>query len=53
MLLGQATDTQDISGEVINSASVDFTEDEVTAVINSFVGRQMQVPPMYSALKVN
>ncbi len=53
LLLGQATDTQDISGEVINSASVDVTEDEVTAVINSFVGRQMQVPPMYSALKVN
>lgn len=53
LLLGQATDTQDISGEVINSAHVDVTEDEVTAVINSFVGRQMQVPPMYSALKVN
>lgn len=53
LLLGQATDTQDISGEVINSAPVDVTEDEVTAVINSFVGRQMQVPPMYSALKVN
>lgn len=53
LLLGQATDTQDISGEVINSASVNVTEDEVTAVINSFVGRQMQVPPMYSALKVN
>ena len=53
LLLGQATDTQDISGEVINSAPVDVTEDEVTAIINSFVGRQMQVPPMYSALKVN
>mgnify|MGYP004585541363 FL=1 len=53
LLLGQATDTQDISGEVINSAPVDVTEDEVTAVISSFVGRQMQVPPMYSALKVN
>lgn len=53
LLLGQATDTQDISGEVINSAPVNVTEDEVTAVINSFVGRQMQVPPMYSALKVN
>lgn len=53
LLLGQATDTQDISGEVINSAPVNVTEDEVAAVINSFVGRQMQVPPMYSALKVN
>lgn len=53
LLLGQATDTQDISGEVINSTSVNVTEDEVTAVINSFVGRQLQVPPMYSALKVN
>ncbi len=53
LLLGQATDTQDISGEVINSAPVNVTEDEVAEVINSFVGRQMQVPPMYSALKVN
>lgn len=53
LLLGQATDTQDVSGEVINSAPVNVTEKDVIEVINSFVGRQMQVPPMYSALKVN
>ncbi len=53
LLLGQETDTQDISGEVLNSANVDVTEAQVREVIASFVGEYEQVPPMYSALKVN
>lgn len=53
LLLGQATDTQDISGEVVKSSEVTVTEEQVKAVISSFVGKQLQVPPMYSALKVN
>ena len=53
LLLGQETDTQDISGEVLNASSVDVSEDEVRAVVLSFVGAYEQVPPMYSALKVN
>ena len=53
LLLGQATDTQDVTGEVVNTASVDVTEEEVITAIQSFVGKQMQLPPMYSALKVN
>ena len=52
LLLGQATDTQDVTGEVVNTASVDVTEEEVITAIQSFVGKQMQLPPMYSALKV-
>ena len=53
LLLGQETDTQDISGEVLNTGIVNMSEDEVKEVILSFVGEYEQVPPMYSALKVN
>lgn len=53
LLLGQETDTQDISGEVLNSSEVHVTEEEVKQAILSFVGAYEQVPPMYSALKVN
>lgn len=53
LLLGQETDTQDISGEVLNASEVHVTEDEVRAAILSFVGAYEQVPPMYSALKIN
>ena len=54
MLLGVATDTQDISGQVIEEQSTEHLEVEtVIKTIQSFVGEYMQVPPMYSALKVN
>ena len=53
LLLGQETDTQDISGEILNQAEVNITEEEVRKAILSFVGSYEQVPPMYSALKVN
>lgn len=53
LLLGQETDTQDISGEVLNRADVTVSEEEVREMINSFVGSYDQIPPMYSALKVN
>lgn len=53
LLLGVMTDTQDLSGEVLEEKPVTATEDEVRTVILSFVGDYMQVPPMYSALKVN
>ena len=54
MLLGKVTDTQDISGTVLNESPTDMLdEDTVKTVIHSFVGDYMQVPPMYSALKVN
>lgn len=51
--LGFATDTQDISGQVIHCADVMVTEEEVKEAIMSFVGKYEQVPPMFSALKVN
>ena len=53
LLLGQETDTQDISGEVLNQASVEVSEEQIREAILSFVGTYEQVPPMYSALKVN
>ena len=51
--LGIATDTQDMSGTVTAEAPVTVTEEEVRDCIASFVGEQQQVPPMYSALKVD
>ncbi len=51
--LGVSTDTQDMSGTVTAEAPVTVTEEEVRDCIASFVGEQQQVPPMYSALKVN
>ena len=51
--LGVSTDTQDMTGTVLSEMPVTVTEEEVREVVESFVGEQMQVPPMYSALKVN
>ena len=51
--LGITTDTQDMSGTVLEEKQVCVTEEDVREVLKSFEGEQMQVPPMYSALKVN
>ena len=51
--LGIATDTEDISGEVLEQRPVSVTETELEAVLQQFRGEIMQIPPMYSALKVN
>ena len=53
LLLGQSTDTQDVSGTVLQEAPVDVSEEKVREAIMSFVGPYDQIPPMYSALKVN
>lgn len=53
LLLGQSTDTQDVSGTILQEASVEVSEEEVREAIMSFVGPYDQIPPMYSALKVN
>lgn len=53
LLLGQSTDTQDTSGTVIERKLVQCGENEVIEAINSFIGDYKQIPPMYSALKVN
>lgn len=51
--LGITTDTQDLSGTVLSERTCDIAEEELLGVIRGFIGRQKQVPPMYSALKVN
>ena len=53
MRLGIVTDTLDMSGNVLETNAVNVTEEEVKSAIMSFVGDIMQIPPMYSALKVN
>lgn len=54
LLIGIATDTEDMSGTVIErSENVDLTESRIREVIGSFVGEIEQVPPMYSAVKVD
>lgn len=52
MKLGITTDTQDIYGSVINYKNVDATEEEIRNALLSFIGEYNQVPPMYSALKM-
>lgn len=60
MLLGRVTDTQDISGKIIKECDVTnlketgkLSEENILAEIKGFVGEYSQIPPMYSALKVN
>lgn len=53
MLLGCETDTQDTTGTVISEHEVTVSEEEVRDAILSFTGPYDQIPPMYSALKVN
>ena len=52
--LGEKTSTGDKEGEVIERSSVNLPDDsKVDQIIQSFVGKQEQIPPMYSALKFN
>jgi tRNA pseudouridine55 synthase len=52
--LGKVTDSQDAEGEVMETRPVPpLTEDEVKATIKGFLGDQYQMPPMYSAIKID
>ncbi|MDE6960827.1 MAG: tRNA pseudouridine(55) synthase TruB [Lachnospiraceae bacterium] len=53
LLLGQSTDTQDVTGTVTARGEVSVTREEVEQAIDCFVGPILQIQPMYSALKVN
>ncbi|MDO4293954.1 MAG: tRNA pseudouridine(55) synthase TruB [Eubacteriales bacterium] len=53
MLLGVETDTQDTTGQVLRQLPVTVSEEEVRQAVNSFAGPCDQIPPMYSALKIN
>lgn len=49
--LGLTTDTYDITGVVISQTEPEITKDEVDSVLRRFEGKQLQQPPMYSAVK--
>lgn len=51
--LGSRTDTGDITGTVLETRPVTAGEAELKDILPRFVGPQMQVPPMYSAVKIN
>ena len=53
MTLGIITDTQDLGGTVLQERAVSVSEEEVRTAVNSFAGGYDQIPPMYSAKKVN
>ena len=53
LLLGVATDTEDTTGTVLTRREVSVTQEQLTEVLERFRGEIMQIPPMYSALKVN
>ncbi len=51
--LGITTTTEDASGEVLETRPVEFDEEKICRAALSFIGKQEQIPPMYSAIKVN
>lgn len=51
--LGIITDTLDIWGEVLEERNVSSTKEEITDAVKSFIGKIEQIPPMYSAIKIN
>ncbi|MEG2295298.1 MAG: tRNA pseudouridine(55) synthase TruB [Oscillospiraceae bacterium] len=52
-LLGKTTDTQDITGTVLTQSDVCVTQMQIQKVVDSFLGQQLQTPPMYSAIKID
>ncbi|MDP4118326.1 MAG: tRNA pseudouridine(55) synthase TruB [Bacillota bacterium] len=51
--LGITTDSQDMTGKILSTADVNITKQQFEAAVSDFVGEITQVPPMYSAIKMN
>ena len=51
--LGMTTDTEDITGTVLSRQAVSVSREQLESVLEQFHGQIQQIPPMYSALKVN
>lgn len=51
--LGETSDTQDVTGNILTSSDMPVSQDDLNAVIPLFTGKIMQLPPMYSAVQVN
>lgn len=52
LFLGRETDTEDVTGAVLRESNAIPAEEEVLAAVRRFTGEQMQIPPMYSAVRV-
>ncbi|MGM9521228.1 MAG: tRNA pseudouridine(55) synthase TruB [Oscillospiraceae bacterium] len=50
--LGITTDTQDITGNILESRECSVSEEQLLTVLRSFTGELQQLPPMYSAVKI-
>lgn len=53
VVLGATTTTEDATGEILETRPVEVTKEQVIEVVKSFIGDYEQIPPMYSAIKVN
>lgn len=53
LTLGITTDTQDASGEILETREAACTDTEIEEAVKSFIGKSGQLPPMYSAIKIN
>lgn len=53
LILGAKTDTLDAAGKILEESDKEVTKEEFLQVMNTFKGDIEQIPPMYSALKVN
>ena len=51
--LGIKTDTYDIDGTILDIKEINISNEELDETLNSFLGKQKQIPPMYSAIKVD
>ena len=52
-IFGSRTDTLDWSGQVVEESNKIFTKDELISEMENFTGQIIQIPPMYSAIKIN
>lgn len=52
-IFGSRTDTLDWSGQVVEESDETFTKDELISEMENFTGQIIQIPPMYSAIKIN
>ncbi|ONI46429.1 tRNA pseudouridine(55) synthase TruB [Candidatus Epulonipiscioides gigas] len=53
IILGAYTTTEDSTGEIVETFPVNVTNDQVLDVLKTFIGKYEQIPPMYSAIKIN
>jgi tRNA pseudouridine55 synthase len=51
--LGVTTDTQDMTGKILTEQEVCTSEDDIRNIMSTFIGKSTQIPPMYSAVKIN